>query len=135
METCQKKRCCVQVGVVEALTTIEYEVQLTLGYVRRQPADKEGAHFFLGGCRCGCIGHSGGRCGGDGVGFEAGQLGERHDVERLWKEKQTEYCDSGMVSEKCESKKWQNMIARPPYLTGATETVQGGCEGPCECGG
>jgi hypothetical protein len=69
------------------------------------------------------------------VGFEAGQLGERHDVERLWKEKQTEDCGSGMVAEKCESKEWQNMIARVPYLTGATKTVQGGCEGPCKCGG
>ena len=67
---------CAQVGIVEALTTIEYEVQLTLGNVRGQTTDKEGAHFFLGGCGGGCIGDSGGRCGGGGVGFKTGQLGE-----------------------------------------------------------
>ncbi len=54
-------------GVVEALTTVEYEVKFTLGNVRGQTADEEGAHFFFGGQWRGRIGNSGG-C----VGFETG---------------------------------------------------------------
>ncbi len=66
----------VQVGVVEALTTVEYEVKLALGDVRGQAADEQRANFFFGVGRGGGIGRGG--CSGSGVGFKTRQLGEGH---------------------------------------------------------
>ena len=74
----------VQVGVVEALTTVEYEVKLALGDVLGQATDEQRAHFFFGGGRGGGIGRGGSS--GSGVGFKTGQLGEGHGGKSFGKE-------------------------------------------------
>jgi hypothetical protein len=66
------------VGVVEALATVENEVELALGDVRRQAANEKGADFFFRSWYGCCIGNN--RSGGSrsGVRLEVRQLGEGH---------------------------------------------------------